>query len=268
MALSKRGHFFKIGVSWVPILQSRDRDTPNRAGLDLRQIAAPSRSRPFRARRCCCIPGRRPGSIGRSTSMPSSRRASISPITAHVQQSSVSISRWNSLSTLPPALWMCSPGDYPGAVQFDLQWLLCCDKEEGTLTAVTKTSATGPRGDHDTGQRHRDSGCGQRQDVQSIFHNEAPWGGYWPRSFPQLQHHRQAAWRFYRGRHASISLASTSSFRQRQWWNRRWAACREDVSQESDSGRNRVRLKLRLCGSCWQCLGINPGKMASAPKTT
>ena len=53
-------------------------------------------------------------SIGRSTSTPWSRRASISPITARVRQSRASISRWNNPSTRPPARWMCSPRRLPG----------------------------------------------------------------------------------------------------------------------------------------------------------
>ena len=41
------------------------------------------------------------------------------------------ISEADNLSTRPPARWMVPPGDYPGAAQSDLQWLLRCDEAEG-----------------------------------------------------------------------------------------------------------------------------------------
>jgi GAF domain-containing protein/ActR/RegA family two-component response regulator len=104
-----------------------------------------------------------------------------------------------------------SPGDYPGAAQFDLQWLLRCDEAEGRgpcrgLWAHPDRYDQGPRRhrrDQDTRQRHWDSARGQGEDIQSVLHDETRWRRDWSRPFPQLRHHREAAWRFYRGRHAA-----------------------------------------------------------------
>ena len=66
--------------------------------------SAPTRS----SRTCCCIRVRARESIGRSISMPWSRRASISPITGRERRSRASISLWRGPLTRPPARSICS----------------------------------------------------------------------------------------------------------------------------------------------------------------
>ena len=59
------------------------------------------------SRTCCCIRGRAPASTGPSTSTPSSRRASISPITARAPRSRASTSPWTGLSIRQPVRSIC-----------------------------------------------------------------------------------------------------------------------------------------------------------------
>ena len=72
--------------------------------------SAPTRS----SRTCCCIPDRARESIGRSISMPWSRRASISPITGRGPRSRASISPWSGPSTRLPVRSICSRRRSPG----------------------------------------------------------------------------------------------------------------------------------------------------------
>ena len=80
-----------------------------------RQGRAARQARRFdRQEHAAAFARRAPASTGRSISTPSSRRASISPITARGPRSRASISRWSGPSIRPPARSMCSRRRSPG----------------------------------------------------------------------------------------------------------------------------------------------------------
>ena len=78
-----------------------------------------------------------------------------------------------------------------------------------SLAASTKRPRR-QRRDQDPRQRHRHSAGGEGEDVQSVLHDQAGRRGDRPRPVAQPRHHREAACRHDRGRHASPASSPSS----------------------------------------------------------
>ena len=149
-------------------------------------------------------------STGRSTSMPSSRKASISPITARAPRSRASTSRWSGPSIRPPARSTCFPQEITRVLLnlisngFYAATKRKADADgdgyEPTLAAATKS--LGDRVEI----RIRDNGTGIPPEVKekmfNPFFTTKPAGeGHRARPVAQPRHHRQATCGLDRGRH-------------------------------------------------------------------